>query len=73
MNINTAKIEITKMILETDNPEILGSIKSILDNSRNKDFWDELTPQQKHEIDQGIMEVENGEIMDYEEVMKKHR
>lgn len=73
MNIQTEKLELVRMILETDNPGILSSIKQILSNSKEVDFWDNLPQSQKEEILQGIQEIENGETVDYEVFIKKHR
>ncbi|HQB78045.1 MAG TPA: hypothetical protein PLJ52_06835 [Tenuifilaceae bacterium] len=73
MNIQAEKLELVRMILDTDNPSILSSIKRIFESYKNIDFWDSLPESQKEEILRGIEEVENGETVDYEEFMKKHR
>jgi len=73
MNIQAEKLELVRMILETDNPGILSSIKRIFSNSKEVDFWDNLPQYQKEEILKGIEEIEKGETMDYEEFIKKHR
>lgn len=73
MNIQAEKLELVRMILDTDNPSILSSIKRIFESYKNIDFWDSLQESQKEEILKGIEEVENGETVDYEEFMKKHR
>ena len=73
MNIQAEKLELVRMILDTDNPSILSSIRRIFASYKNVDFWDSLPESQKEEILRGIEEVENGETVDYEEFMKKHR
>lgn len=73
MNIQAEKLEIMKLILETDNPGILESIKGLFNQNKTMDFWETLPQDQKDEIMQGINEIENGEILDYEEFMNKHR
>lgn len=73
MNIQSEKLEIMKMILETENPGILESIKKIFRKEAHSDFWEDLTDIQKQEIQEGIGEAENGEVIDYEVFMKKHR
>ncbi|HAF29521.1 MAG TPA: hypothetical protein DCG75_10780 [Bacteroidales bacterium] len=73
MNIQAEKIELMKMILETDNPSILTSIKKMLKRASSKDFWDTLPQSQREEILKGIEEIENGEIVDYEDFIKKHK
>jgi hypothetical protein len=61
------------MILDTDNPSILSSIRRIFTRSKEVDFWDSLPQSQKEEILKGIEEVENGETVDYEDFIKKYR
>lgn len=73
MNIQAEKIELVKMILETDNPNILSSIKRMLKRESKKDFWDTLPQSQKEDILKGIEEIDNGEIVDYEDFIKKHK
>jgi len=73
MNIQAEKLELVRMILDTDNPGILSSIKRIFASSKKDDFWDSLPQSQKEEILKGIEEIENGETFDYESFIKKHR
>jgi len=73
MNIQAEKIELMKMILETDNPSILNSIKRILNIEKKKDFWDTLPANQKEEILKAIEEINSDEIIDYKDFIKKHK
>ncbi|HUW05069.1 MAG TPA: hypothetical protein VMW01_02305 [Williamwhitmania sp.] len=73
MDIQAEKLELVRMILDTDNPSILTSIKRIFATSKKVDFWDSLPQSQKDEILQGIEEIENGETVDYKEFIKHHR
>ena len=73
MNIQAEKLELVKLILDTDNPGILSSIKRIFFNSKKIDLWDNLSDYQKDEILKGIDEIENGETVNYEEFIKNHK
>ncbi len=73
MNIHAEKLKIMKLILETDNPSILATIWNIFSKDKEDDFWNNLPQYQKEEIVLGIKEIEDGDIIDYEEYMKKHR
>ncbi|SHI80361.1 hypothetical protein SAMN05444280_10657 [Tangfeifania diversioriginum] len=73
MNIQAEKIEIMKMILETNNPNILKSVKNIFKESTKTDFWETISQEQKDDILEGIEDIENGEVIDYKDFMKKHR
>ncbi len=73
MNIQTEKLELMKMILETDNPDILRSLKEIFSNKEEDDYWDSLSGDEKADILAGIRDIENGNVIDYEEFMAKYR
>lgn len=38
----------------------------------NKDWWNEITPDHKDAIDKGIQQLDNGEGIPHQEVMKKY-
>ncbi|HET8808734.1 MAG TPA: hypothetical protein VFM65_00525 [Flavobacteriaceae bacterium] len=73
MNIQTEKIHLAKLLLETENPKIIESIKKIFKKAKSVDFWNDLSFDQKEEIDKASTEIKNGEITDYESFMEKHR
>lgn len=73
MNIQAEKLELLQLILNTDNPSVLNAIKRILQKSADTDFWNALSEDQKEEIYQGLAEIENGEVVSYNEFIEKHR
>ncbi|MGF1557226.1 hypothetical protein [Paucihalobacter sp.] len=73
MDIQAEKIQLAKLLLETENPKIIEAIKKIFNRDKAINFWDELSPEQKSEIEKASMEIENGEVIDYETFMKKYR
>jgi hypothetical protein len=73
MNIQAEKLEIVKMILETENPSLLESIKKLFKKAAKTDFWDTLPPDQKEDILKGIEEIEKGDVVDYDDFMKKFK
>jgi hypothetical protein len=73
MDLQTEKLEILRMILETENPKILYSIKNIFKKQTSVDFWETIPQSQKEDILSGIQEIENGEIEDYESFISNHR
>ncbi|MGA9636981.1 hypothetical protein [Flavobacterium sp.] len=72
MNIELEKKELIKLLSETNDESIIASIKSIF-KRENKDFWDELTEAQKFEIEEGDRQIDRGEFVLYEDLMKKYR
>ena len=73
MDIQAEKIQLAKLLLETENPNIIESIKKIFKRDKSVDFWDELSQEQKNEIEIASNEIEKGEIIDYDSFMQKHR
>ncbi|MDQ6470329.1 hypothetical protein B0A75_01255 [Flavobacterium oncorhynchi] len=72
MDIQLEKLELIKKLVETEDPTIIDSIKKIF-SKKKKDWWDDLTDQQKEDITQSELEFERGEFKSYEDVMKKYR
>lgn len=73
MSIQAEKIELVKMLLDTENPKIIESIKKIFKNEKTSDFWDDLSVEQLNEIENASLEITNGEVTDYDTFMQKHR
>jgi hypothetical protein len=73
MDIQTSKLQVMKLILEIENPEILESIRKLLTKNVRKDFWNSLSKEEKHDIESGISEIENGDTVGYESIVGKHR
>ena len=72
MNIQAEKLELVRLILDTNNPSILKSIKVFFTKRKAFDFWDTLSIEQKNDIQEGLEEVERGEIVDYNEFMQEY-
>jgi len=72
MNIQSVKIELLKMIINTDNPSVLEKIMRIFQNEK-QDFWTNLSKEDQEEIIAGIDELDKGEKSTYDEIIKKHR
>jgi hypothetical protein len=73
MNIQAEKLEIMKMILETDNPTIIESIKRLFVNESSEDFWTELPLEQREEIQIGLEEIKKGDTVNYDDFIKHHK
>lgn len=73
MDILSEKIELAKLLLNTNNPKIIESVKSIFQSAESSDFWDELSPEQQDEIKRATFQMENGLTSDYNAFMLSHR
>ncbi len=68
MDIQLEKLELIKQLAETENPSIIKDIKKIFQREK-KDWWDELSTEQKEAIEEGERQIENGEFVTFEEMM----
>ena len=73
MNIQAEKLELVRLILDTSNPDIIKSIKEFFAKNKTIDFWDTLSQEEKFDIQKGIKEIDNDEIVDYNEFMKSYQ
>ena len=69
MNLQAEKIELVKLILETNNPNLLLSIRKLFKDSSKSDFWDNLPEYQQNEILQGLEEIASDDVVDYEQII----
>lgn len=73
MNIQAEKIVLAKMLLETENPRIIASIKKIFSKENKSDFWNDLSVEQKEEIQKASLEIDKDEVIDYDLFMQNYR
>ncbi len=73
MNIQEEKISLAQLLMETDDPELIRSIREILNERKPSDFWNELSSEEKAEIEAADKEITRGETTSYKEFIKKHR
>ena len=72
MDIQLEKREVIDILEGTDDLSIILAVKKLL-TKKKKDWWDDLTDGQKEEIKEGERQIERGEFVLYEDMMKKHR
>jgi len=70
MSIQTSKIALVKMILNIENDEFIKKISDFI-NKEKVDFWDELSLQEREEIEKGILELNEGKRISYDDFLKK--
>ncbi len=71
MDIEVEKLELMKLLEATNDSAIIASIKKIFKASK-KDFWEELTEEQKLDINESLKQYENGEFVSFDEFIKPY-
>jgi hypothetical protein len=64
MDIQSEKLELIKMLLETNDKVLIEAIKKIL-LSEKKEAWEDLSPEQQDEINLEIQESNRGDVVDF--------
>jgi len=72
MDIQLTKREAINLIEETNDPSIIEAVIKLL-TKKKKDWWDDLSDEQKESVAQSELEFERGEFTSFEDVMKKYR
>lgn len=70
MDIQASKLELVKMIVNIDNQNVIDKLLNVL-KSNQEDFWLELSPQEKEEIEIGIKQLDAGHRTSLDEFLKK--
>lgn len=71
MNIATVKLEIVKLVMDTQNEGVLETVKELLESVDNIDYLDTLSDEEKLELGIGITQEELDEIPSFSSITKK--
>jgi len=73
MNLQTKKLELVQMILNTEKPSVLAKVEAVFKKEKGVDWWDEISDTERAAIEEGLAEADRGELIPHEEVMEKVR
>ena len=73
MNLQSKKLELVQLILNTEKPAILAKVEAVLKKEKRTDWWDDISQAEKESIEKGLAEADKGELIPHEEVMKEVR
>ena len=71
MDLQTKKLELVRLIINTKRPSILKKIEDIFTKEVGFDWYDELSKHEKLSIEKGISEAGKGELIPHEQVMRE--
>jgi hypothetical protein len=70
MNLDRTRLEIMNLLLKISDEKALLRIKKVLEDEYT-DWWDELSKNEKSEIQLGLDQANNKEYTDLDSVMKR--
>ncbi|WP_420318584.1 hypothetical protein [Ekhidna sp.] len=71
MDIQAEKIRLIEWLAGLNDPKTLSEFIS-LKNKKEVDWWDEISAEEKKEIEEGLEQADKDELIPHEEVMSKH-
>jgi len=72
MDLQAEKYSLIEYITQIKEVSLLNKLKEVV-KANKKDWWDELSMEEKSEINEGIRQADNGELISHEEVMHNPR
>lgn len=73
MDLKTKKLELVRLILNTEKAAVLEKVEAMLKKEVNSDWWDEIGEDEKNAIEESLAEADRGDFLSHEEVMKEVR
>jgi hypothetical protein len=70
MDLQTSKLELVKMIVNTDNQAIINKLLLVF-KSEEEDFWLKLSEHERQEIELGINQLDSGQRISLDDFIKK--
>lgn len=75
MNVIELKSNLHHLIDKINDKSILNAVRTILSKQVEKsaDWWDTISNEERAEIEQGLAEADQGEVIPHEEIMAKYK
>jgi hypothetical protein len=70
MNIEVTKLELIHLLLQTQKESLLVKIKKVFDEEQT-DWWGDMDPEEKQEVETGISEADEGMLTLHKKMMKR--
>ncbi len=72
MDILAEKLQLIEWLASLNNTTILKRF-IVLKKEQEKDWWDQLSKEEKEEIEEGLAQADRGEVVSHKEVMAKYK
>lgn len=72
MDIQAEKLQLIEWLARLNNISTLKRFIA-LKKEQEKDWWDEISIEEKKEIEEGISQADKGEVVPHKEVMAKYK
>lgn len=71
MDIQAEKLKLINWLTDVTEPSVIKQFIA-LKNDQAADWWDQISEEERAEIEEGLAEADRGEVFSHEEVMSKY-
>jgi hypothetical protein len=71
MGNEALKLELIEWLAQLNDEDTIQYLKVVKDSSSEKDWWPNLTPEQRAGIERGLQDIDQGKITSHEDVKKR--
>ena len=72
MNLESEKLKLIEWITNLNDDSTIEKIKMLKENHNQKDWWDEISDDEKAAIEDGLKDIDAGRVVSHEEVKKRY-
>lgn len=72
MDIQAEKLQLIEWLAKLNNANVLKRFID-LKNEQEKDWWDQLSKEEKKEIEEGLAQADRGEVISHKQVMSRYK
>ncbi|WP_438712349.1 hypothetical protein ACSTS3_08225 [Aquimarina muelleri] len=72
MNIESTKLELMHLLLQTQKESLLAKLKKVFEEEQT-DWWYDLSEQEQKDIEIGLSQADNKDYIDDHEAMKRFK
>jgi len=70
MNVETTKLELMHLLLQTQKKSLLAKLKKVFDEEQT-DWWNEMSKEEQQEVETGLAQADKKNYVANETVMKR--
>ncbi len=72
MDIQSEKLQLIEWLVRLNDATVLKQFIT-LKKKQEKDWWDQLSAEEKSEVEEGLAQADRGEVVSHKEVMAKYK
>ena len=71
MGLEAIKLELIEWLTKLEDEDTIEYLKVVKDSKSERDWWQDLTSEQKNGIERGLKDIDEGRVTSHEDVKKR--